>query len=42
MKAMFAAFAAIAVIAVVADRGLERYAGFSSEERQSAPSVRLD
>ncbi len=42
MKAMFAAFAVTALIAVVADRGLDRYAGFSSQDRQSAPSVRLD
>ena len=42
MKAMIAAFAAIAIIAVVADQGLDRYAGFSTETRQSAPTVRLD
>lgn len=41
MKAMLAAFAAIVVIAIGASYGLER-AGFSSEERQAAPSVRLD
>ncbi len=42
MKTMLAAFAATALIAVLADLGLDRYAGFSAEERQSAPSVRLD
>lgn len=42
MKAMLAAFAAIAVIAIAADRGLDRYAGFSTQDRQSTPSVRLD
>ncbi len=42
MKAMIIAFAAIAVIAVAADMGLDRYAGFSSKDRQSAASVRLD
>ncbi|MEM0946623.1 MAG: hypothetical protein AAGK37_04395 [Pseudomonadota bacterium] len=42
MNAMFAAFAAIIVIAVAADQGLDRFGGFSSADRQSAPSVRLD
>ncbi len=41
MKAMLTAFAAIAVIAVGAYFALEQ-AGFSSADRQSAPSVRLD
>jgi len=41
MKAMFLAFAAIALIAVLADVGL-MYAGFSSEQVTSGPSVRLD
>jgi hypothetical protein len=41
MKAMLVAFVAIAVIAVVADVGLG-YAGFSSAEVTSGPSVRLD
>lgn len=41
MKAMFTAFVAIAVIAVGANYGLD-HAGFSSEEIQTAPSVRLD
>ncbi|MBM1633585.1 hypothetical protein JQV27_14755 [Sulfitobacter mediterraneus] len=40
MKAMFTSFAAIIVIAVVASFGLER-AGFSSEEVNAGPSVRL-
>ena len=42
MKAMLAAFAAIVLIAIAADIGLDRFAGFSAEERQSGPSVRLD
>lgn len=42
MKAMLLAFLATAVIAVAADYGLDRYAGFSSADRGSAPSVRLD
>lgn len=41
MKAMFIAFAAIILIAIAADYGLER-AGFSTQEKQAAPSVRLD
>ncbi len=41
MKAMLAAFAAIVVIAAGANLGL-KHAGFSSGERQAAPSVRLD
>ncbi|MDU8942047.1 hypothetical protein [Ovoidimarina sediminis] len=41
MKPMLLAFIAIAVIAAGADRALD-YAGFSSGERGSAPSVRLD
>ncbi|WP_268884093.1 hypothetical protein [Jannaschia marina] len=41
MKAMLTAFAACILIAVVADIGLDRI-GFTSEERQSADSVRLD
>ena len=41
MKAMLAAFAMILVIAVAANFGLEE-AGFSSQEVQSGPSVRLD
>lgn len=41
MKVMFTAFAAIAVIAVAAWYILGE-TGFSSAERQSAPSVRLD
>lgn len=42
MKAMLLAFVAMAVIAVAADWGLDTYAGFSSQDRGSAPSVRLD
>lgn len=41
MKAMIFAFAAIAVIAVAAWVALGE-TGFSSADRQSAPSVRLD
>ncbi|SDY40514.1 hypothetical protein SAMN05444004_101368 [Jannaschia faecimaris] len=41
MKTMFIAFAAALLIAVVADVGLDRI-GFSSAERQSTDSVRLD
>lgn len=41
MKTMIVAFAACLLIAVVADVGLDRI-GFSSAERQSADSVRLD
>lgn len=41
MKAFLLACAAIAVIAFGADYGLE-YVGFSSAERQSTDSVRLD
>lgn len=41
MKAMLTAFLAIAVIAVGANFGLKE-AGFSAEERLTAPSVRLD
>jgi len=41
MRAMMTAFAAMIVIAVAADFVLDR-AGFSSEERQSASSVRID
>ena len=41
MKTMLAAFAVCLLIAVVADFGLDR-AGFTSAERYTAPSVRLD
>lgn len=41
MRVMLTAFAAALLIAVLADVGLDRI-GFSSAERQSAPSVRLD
>ena len=41
MRTMLAAFATAIAIAVVAQIGLDR-AGFSSAERQTAPSVRLD
>ncbi len=41
MKAMLIAFVAIVVIAVGANYGLHQ-AGFSSEEVQSGPNVRLD
>lgn len=41
MKTMLAAFATAALIAVIAQVGFDN-AGFSSAERQSAPSVRLD
>ena len=40
MRAFLTAVLAIVVIAVAADWGLNR-AGFSSQERQSSPSVRL-
>lgn len=41
MKAMLAAFVAIAVISVGSNMILSEV-GFSSEERTSSPSVRLD
>ncbi|SEO45048.1 hypothetical protein SAMN04490248_105129 [Salinihabitans flavidus] len=41
MKSMIFAFLAVAVIAVAADFGLD-YAGFSSQDATSGPSVRLD
>ncbi len=41
MRAMLIAFLAIVVIGVAAFFGLNQI-GFSSAERQSAPSVRLD
>ena len=42
MKAMLLAFVALAVIAVAADYALDTYAGYSSADRGSADSVRLD
>ncbi len=41
MKSMWLAFAAIIVLAVIADFGLN-YAGFSTADVTSGPSVRLD
>jgi hypothetical protein len=41
MRAMLTAFLAIVVIAVAADFGLNR-AGFTSQDVQSSPNVRLD
>lgn len=41
MKVMLSSFAAIVVIAVGAYYVLQEV-GFSSEERQAAPSVRID
>ena len=42
MKAFLFAAVAVAVIGVGAWYGLEEVAPFSTAERQSAPSVRLD
>lgn len=42
MKAMLAGFAATVVIGVVAWYGLDAYAGYSSQDVYSGPSVRLD
>lgn len=41
MRVMLMAFGAIVVIAVAANLGLNN-AGFSSQDRQTAASVRLD
>ncbi|MDG1280649.1 MAG: hypothetical protein P8O10_05025 [Pseudorhodobacter sp.] len=41
MKSMWLAFLTIALVAVLADVGLD-YAGFSSQDVTSSPSVRLD
>jgi hypothetical protein len=41
MKSMWFAFLTIVVVAVVADVGLD-YAGFSTQDVTSSPSVRLD